>query len=132
MAKHRIHSIEFKRQPHVATTDSDHDQPIFPNRAKDMTVDGVLFNRTFGEKPFGVAGMVVGATLGVTAVLRWRAPWCTPPLIRRYVERCVACLSRKGLSVCTGDSATAAADRINDGNGRRYMMVTYVLYLAGL
>ena len=25
---------------HVATTDSDHDQPIFPNRAKDMTVDG--------------------------------------------------------------------------------------------
>lgn len=25
---------------HVATTDSDHDDPIFPNRAKDMIVDG--------------------------------------------------------------------------------------------
>ena len=28
------------RRRYVATTDSDHDQPIFPNRAKDMTVDG--------------------------------------------------------------------------------------------
>ncbi len=25
---------------HVATTDSDHDQPMYPNRAKDMTVNG--------------------------------------------------------------------------------------------
>ena len=24
----------------VVTTDSDHDQPIFPNRAKEMMVDG--------------------------------------------------------------------------------------------
>ena len=28
------------RRRYVATTDSDHNQPIFPNRAKDMTVDG--------------------------------------------------------------------------------------------
>jgi putative transposase len=29
-----------RRRRYVATTDSDHDQPIFPNRTKDMTVDG--------------------------------------------------------------------------------------------
>jgi len=29
-----------RRQRHVATTDSDHDQPIFPNLAKNMTIDG--------------------------------------------------------------------------------------------
>lgn len=28
------------RRRYVATTDSDHDQPIFPNRAKDLNVDG--------------------------------------------------------------------------------------------
>jgi putative transposase len=28
------------RRRHVATTDSDHDQPIYPNRAKDLTLDG--------------------------------------------------------------------------------------------
>jgi putative transposase len=28
------------RRRHVATTDSDHDQPIYPNRAKDLTIDG--------------------------------------------------------------------------------------------
>ena len=29
-----------RRRRYVATTDSDHNQPIFPNRARDMTVDG--------------------------------------------------------------------------------------------
>lgn len=29
-----------RRRRYVATTDSDHDQPIFPNRTKDMIVDG--------------------------------------------------------------------------------------------
>jgi putative transposase len=29
-----------RRRRHVATTDSDHDQPIYPNRAKDMTING--------------------------------------------------------------------------------------------
>ena len=29
-----------RRRRYVATTDSDHDQPIFPNRTRDMTVDG--------------------------------------------------------------------------------------------
>ena len=28
------------RRRYVATTDSDHDGPIFPNRAKDMSLDG--------------------------------------------------------------------------------------------
>lgn len=37
----REHGLQPKiRRRHVATTDSDHDQPIFPNRAKDMTLDG--------------------------------------------------------------------------------------------
>ena len=37
----REHGLQPKiLRRHVATTDSDHDQPIFPNRAKDMTVDG--------------------------------------------------------------------------------------------
>ncbi len=36
----RAHGLQPKiRRRHVATTDSDHNQPIFPNRAKDMTVD---------------------------------------------------------------------------------------------
>jgi putative transposase len=29
-----------RRRRYVATTDSDHDQPIYPNRAKDLTLDG--------------------------------------------------------------------------------------------
>ena len=37
----REHDLQPRmRRRYVATTDSDHDQPIFPNRAKDMTVDG--------------------------------------------------------------------------------------------
>jgi putative transposase len=37
----REHGLQPKvRRRYIATTDSDHDQPIFPNRAKDMTVDG--------------------------------------------------------------------------------------------
>jgi putative transposase len=37
----REHGLQPKiRRRYVATTDSDHDQPIFPNRAKDLTVDG--------------------------------------------------------------------------------------------
>ena len=36
----REHSLQPKSPPPpVVTTDSDHDQPIFPNRAKGMTVD---------------------------------------------------------------------------------------------
>ena len=29
-----------RRRRYVATTDSDHDQPIYPNRAKDLAIDG--------------------------------------------------------------------------------------------
>ena len=29
-----------RRRRYVATTDSDHDQPIYPNRIKELTVDG--------------------------------------------------------------------------------------------
>jgi putative transposase len=29
-----------RRRRHVATTDSDHDQPIYPNRTRELTVDG--------------------------------------------------------------------------------------------
>ena len=29
-----------RRQRHVATTDSDHDEPIYPNRTKDLAVNG--------------------------------------------------------------------------------------------
>jgi putative transposase len=37
----REHGLQPKqRRRFVATTDSDHDGPIFPNRAKDMLVDG--------------------------------------------------------------------------------------------
>jgi putative transposase len=37
----REHGLQPRtRRYHIATADSDHDQPIFPNRAKDMTVDG--------------------------------------------------------------------------------------------
>ena len=40
MAKHRTHSMAFKRQ--VATTDSDHDEPVFPDRSRDREVDGPI------------------------------------------------------------------------------------------
>jgi putative transposase len=37
----REHGLNARRRRRfVATTDSDHDQPIFPNRTRDMTVDG--------------------------------------------------------------------------------------------
>lgn len=37
----REHDLQPRvRRRYVATTDSDHDEPIFPNRAKDMLVDG--------------------------------------------------------------------------------------------
>jgi len=37
----REHDLQPRRQRrYVATTDSDHDQPIFPNRAKDMIING--------------------------------------------------------------------------------------------
>jgi putative transposase len=37
----REHGLQPKmRRRYVATTDSDHDQPIYPNRAKDVTLDG--------------------------------------------------------------------------------------------
>ena len=37
----REHDLQPRmRRRYVATTDSDHDQPIFPNRAKDMIVNG--------------------------------------------------------------------------------------------
>ena len=29
-----------RRRRHVATTDSDHDQPIYPNRTRELTIDG--------------------------------------------------------------------------------------------
>jgi putative transposase len=29
-----------RRRRHVATTDSNHDQPIYPNRTRELTVDG--------------------------------------------------------------------------------------------
>lgn len=37
----RAHGLNARRRRrYVTTTDSDHDQPIFPNRARDMVVDG--------------------------------------------------------------------------------------------
>lgn len=37
----REHDLQPKRRRrYVATTDSDHDNPIFPNRARGMSVDG--------------------------------------------------------------------------------------------
>ena len=37
----REHGLQPKiSRRHVATTDSDHDQPIFPNLAKDTVTDG--------------------------------------------------------------------------------------------
>ena len=37
----REHDLQPRmRRRYVATTDSDHDEPIFPNRAKDMIIDG--------------------------------------------------------------------------------------------
>src|ERR1700722_1346074 len=37
----REHDLQPRqRRCYVATTDSDHDQPIYPNRTKDLTIDG--------------------------------------------------------------------------------------------
>jgi putative transposase len=37
----RLHGMQVRpRRRHAATTDSDHDSPIFPNLAKDMVPDG--------------------------------------------------------------------------------------------
>jgi hypothetical protein len=37
----REHGLQPKmRRTHIATTDSDHNQPVYPNRAKDLTLDG--------------------------------------------------------------------------------------------
>ena len=37
----REHDLQPRhRRSYVATTDSDHDQPIYPNRAKDLIIDG--------------------------------------------------------------------------------------------
>jgi len=37
----REHNLQpRRRRRYVATTDSDHDQPIYPNRAKDLAIDG--------------------------------------------------------------------------------------------
>jgi putative transposase len=37
----REHDLQPRqRRRYVATTDSDHDQPIYPNRTKDLTIDG--------------------------------------------------------------------------------------------
>ena len=37
----RQHDLQPRqRRRYVATTDSDHDQPIYPNRARDLTIDG--------------------------------------------------------------------------------------------
>jgi putative transposase len=37
----REHGLQPKmRRRRIATTDSDHNQPVYPNRAKDVTPDG--------------------------------------------------------------------------------------------
>ena len=38
MREHGLHAR--RRRRYIATTDSNHDQPMFPNRARDMIVDG--------------------------------------------------------------------------------------------
>src|SRR3546814_11437890 len=38
MREHRLNAG--RRRRYVTTTDSDHDQPVFPDRTKDMIVDG--------------------------------------------------------------------------------------------
>src|SRR5260370_35139127 len=48
-----------RRRRYVATTDSDHDQPIFPNRTRELTVDGAnqlwLSDITYGPLEAGFA-----------------------------------------------------------------------------
>jgi hypothetical protein len=39
MRQHDLQPRQWRR--YVATTDSDHDQPIYPNRARDLTIDGL-------------------------------------------------------------------------------------------
>jgi putative transposase len=37
----REHDLQTRqRRRHIATTDSDHDQPIYPNHTRELTVDG--------------------------------------------------------------------------------------------
>ena len=36
----REHALQPRRRRHVATTDSDHDQPIYPNRTRELAIDG--------------------------------------------------------------------------------------------
>jgi putative transposase len=36
----REHDLQPRRRRYIATSDSDHDQPIFPDRSKDIILDG--------------------------------------------------------------------------------------------
>ena len=38
MREHALHPV--RRRPFVATTDSDHDEPVFPNRSREREADG--------------------------------------------------------------------------------------------
>ena len=54
----REHDLQPRRQRrYVATTDSDHDQPIYPNRANDLAIDGPdqLWLQTSRTSPSGMA-----------------------------------------------------------------------------
>ena len=57
-----------RRRRHIATTDSGHDQPIVPNRAGDMIVDGP--DRLWGE-PLSAIDGVDGPAPGISM---WTCP----------------------------------------------------------
>jgi putative transposase len=56
-----------RRRRYVATTDSDHDQPIYPNRAKDLTIDGPdqlwVADITYGAPRPGWSGVHIAGML---------------------------------------------------------------------
>ena len=66
MREHGLHAR--RRRRYIATTDSNHEQPIFPNRAKDMVVDGP--DRLWGE-PLSAIDGVDGPAPGISM---WTCP----------------------------------------------------------
>jgi putative transposase len=64
----REHGLQPRtRRRYVATIDSDHDQPIYPNRTKDVTLDGHDRLPTVGLRGHGelAPSMMVGAIAAI-------------------------------------------------------------------
>ena len=45
----REHDLQRCRRRYVATPDSDHDQPIYPNRTRELTIDGPSREKLFSR-----------------------------------------------------------------------------------